>query len=914
MSTYSQVLNELRQNNWKTLNSIKTRNLDIAKFESQRLQEQGRLLNLAGQFGADLMEKWGTKIEQDRENDIRVNFMLNEMEDWAGSDEADEASATLLDVKAKQDGISNFLTQVRSDGAPSHAIHEAENRSGKWNRVYHQLNAQSLGNGYDAYVTNQLLTNTDMFVANIDGKPVDITVNSLDKSFKEAIATRNYLRKEYFNKHNINGYTKEFLALSPERGGSGFYAQILKADKAAYLALEKQYDIKESLDKQAFTQLNWKQTKTSDAFVQMYNTLANGVNEKGKAIGHEGAHKFIREEILEPGINAGQVSLDDLVTIANTEVNGYIMGEQWSQIYGIEEGKEGTLVRKFFEAQDNIANDENKQGLIQATEQGNNLIKAIDNNQIRSDKNYSDAIKQIRDLDKGNLYKYDKIFRAWESRKESPEKTQDAVDTLIEKSKSGTLITDLVNSESDAVKNDPFIKDILATEQQLLGRKDVKQYLKDIKTNFQTEAGALGLRPDEFKNASAAKAYELKRDYFVQQIKDGNPASLALANTEKWFKENGGDNEEVRENFVDDTGKFIDNDFGLFAKDMSGHYPNIEAQIVGTKEGLASPYIVQNKDKEESAIIIDTVVKNKFDGDYTKALQAIDPNTKNAAYQIPAENKLFKGDVDYNNLLEQTGMATTWMMEEARRAGMSLGKWMNLRQIAHGKAPLKDEFLEYLGEPDVMNLKSGMQNRLNGHTVDGLFRPEEISATLAKENNKLNIVQETTYGNENLGNASQEIFDLPVNDKGEITVGGREAEGVKTVSCIATACGASLSNSFAQDLQEGKEYEFTELIANIPPENIIQMWNDPEFGKNMYALTGNLYNLPLEDSLVGSELDLQNKQLIFEDLEKYWYKSSIDSDFGHEVRTFVDDENIQKNTDVTSAGTENIDESINTED
>ena len=68
MSTYSQVLNELRQNNWKTLNSIKTRNLDIAKFESQRLQEQGRLLNLAGKFGADLMEKWGTKIEQDREN------------------------------------------------------------------------------------------------------------------------------------------------------------------------------------------------------------------------------------------------------------------------------------------------------------------------------------------------------------------------------------------------------------------------------------------------------------------------------------------------------------------------------------------------------------------------------------------------------------------------------------------------------------------------------------------------------------------------------------------------------------------------------------------------------------------------------------------------------------------------------
>ena len=48
MSTYSQVINELRQNNWKTLSNIKTRNLDIAKIESKRFQDQGKLLNLAG--------------------------------------------------------------------------------------------------------------------------------------------------------------------------------------------------------------------------------------------------------------------------------------------------------------------------------------------------------------------------------------------------------------------------------------------------------------------------------------------------------------------------------------------------------------------------------------------------------------------------------------------------------------------------------------------------------------------------------------------------------------------------------------------------------------------------------------------------------------------------------------------------
>ena len=161
--------------------------------------------------------------------------------------------------------------------------------------------------------------------------------------------------------------------------------------------------------------------------------------------------------------------------------------------------------------------------------------------------------------------------------------------------------------------------------------------------------------------------------------------------------------------------------------------------------------------------------KENFGGNYTVALQAKNKITDTAAYHIPAENELFKGDVNYNNLLEQTGMATTWMMEEARRANMSLGEWMNLRQIAHGKEPLKEEFLKYLGEPDVRNLKSGMINRLNGHTVDGLFRPEEISGDLAKNSNKFCVIQASTYGNENLGNASQTIHNLPVNNEGDIT-------------------------------------------------------------------------------------------------------------------------------------------------
>ncbi len=918
MSTYSQVINELRQNNWRTLSNIKTRNLQMGDIESKQLQQQGRLFALAGKFGSELIEKWENKRKEDAINDANVDWMINEMDNWADSDEANEASATLLDNTKKQQDTSTFLGQVRFDGAPSYAIHDAENRTGTYDRQLNKLNLATAAQGYDSWINNQLLTNDNFFIATIDGKLVQIQVNSANKTLQQDVATRNYLRKEYFTQMGINRYTKEFLALSTERGGSGFYASILKADKEAYAALMKQHDIKNSLDKQATTQMVWNRTKTPESFVDMYNALANGVNEKGEAIRNEGAHKFIREEIVEKGIEADQISFDDLVTIANTEINGFKLGERWSQYYSVEEGKEGILVRKYFEAQEDLDADKNKQALALVTEKGANLIEAINNGQVTSEKNFNIAIKEISKIDTGNLYNYDEVFRAWEARNEDPKKVEDAINILLDKNNNGKYITDLVNSESLAVQNDPRIKRILSQEKTLIGRDDVKLGIKDIRSKFLIDPQSIGLRADEYKSIGAFRASQLREEYFLNQVEQGQEVSAALAQTQVWWEKNGGDGDEYN---PDEFTK--GNTFGLFATDTTGKYPNVEAQITGQELGTtnytgenaadARTYTVQNKDKEEKALETDRFVKENFGGNYTVALQAKNKITDTAAYHIPAENELFKGDVNYNNLLEQTGMVTTWMMEEARRANMSLGEWMNLRQIAHGKEPLKEEFLKYLGESDVRNLKSGMINRLNGHTVDGLFRPEEISGDLAKNSNKFCVIQASTYGNENLGNASQTIHNLPVNNEGDITVSGRDAEGVKNVSCISTAVGATLSDSFAQDFQTGKEYEFTKTISELPKENIVQMWNNPEFGKNMYALTGNIYNLPLEDSLLGSELDMQNKTSILEDLEKWWYTpskeeqidentnvtSEIDSTFGHDIRTFSGTDNIEESLEKT---------------
>ena len=57
MSTFEENIANLRQNNRLVTQQIKTYNADEARFESARLQKQAELLVLAGQLGANLVEK-----------------------------------------------------------------------------------------------------------------------------------------------------------------------------------------------------------------------------------------------------------------------------------------------------------------------------------------------------------------------------------------------------------------------------------------------------------------------------------------------------------------------------------------------------------------------------------------------------------------------------------------------------------------------------------------------------------------------------------------------------------------------------------------------------------------------------------------------------------------------------------------
>ena len=81
--SFSQTISGLKANNWKTLNEIKTYNLDEAKFKSKELERRGQLYMLAGNLGSDLVGKLAKKREQDQINEA----YLAGIDNLAGFDE-----------------------------------------------------------------------------------------------------------------------------------------------------------------------------------------------------------------------------------------------------------------------------------------------------------------------------------------------------------------------------------------------------------------------------------------------------------------------------------------------------------------------------------------------------------------------------------------------------------------------------------------------------------------------------------------------------------------------------------------------------------------------------------------------------------------------------------------------------------
>ena len=245
MSTFDENIANLRQNNRLRTSQIKTYNADVARFETAKFQRQGELFLLAGELGVNLLNKIEANRKKDQENEDIIAEYERIGKSWLQSKEAAEAEKKFKLSADNQNKQSDYITKVEeaSGGDLGDVTSESQIGTGKLSRLGHVNFLNNKHERFGAWANNQLLNSDEIFFANIDGVTTKIKVNDPNLTYNKKIAVWNHLTRKYLNQHDIQKYSKEFLYLPTDRGGSGFMASIIETRQGALEKLKTEYKI-----------------------------------------------------------------------------------------------------------------------------------------------------------------------------------------------------------------------------------------------------------------------------------------------------------------------------------------------------------------------------------------------------------------------------------------------------------------------------------------------------------------------------------------------------------------------------------------------------------------------------------------------------------------------------------------------
>ena len=106
---------------------------------------------LAGNIGANLVEKIAANREKDAINEEYISYYENQWEEYLGSDEAAAAEKLFKSNANNQNILSDNLTGLENAGAPSDDVAEAKMSTGKHIRLREQLKTANLAQRYPAW-------------------------------------------------------------------------------------------------------------------------------------------------------------------------------------------------------------------------------------------------------------------------------------------------------------------------------------------------------------------------------------------------------------------------------------------------------------------------------------------------------------------------------------------------------------------------------------------------------------------------------------------------------------------------------------------------------------------------------------------------------------------------------------------
>ena len=755
MTSFNQAIANLRNNNNARKDKTKGYNLDEAKFESKRFQDQGRLFLLAGDLGANLTKKLAARAENEKYNDELVSYVENKAAEYLGSPEAENASQILMQNAEDQRKFSLGLTNIEAENSDlASAVREGKDSSGKLSKTATNMLLSDAAEQWPAYYEYQKLNNKNMIEVRIpDGMggftPKNIPINGSNLTELEQRGRLNYLTKQYLAEKGISKYNKDYLLLPKERGGSGFMLDILKANNVIKDKIEletkkaaAEYEI--GLTGNAFTKI-----KTTDSLGDYLTALKGGYNAKGKIRTWAETWKEF-ESKMEQYLENGQFTVEEIRNFAENykfQMNGKEMSlaEYKPGLWAPTDanGVQGKYITEAFKAKEKrskaIISGVNQtvgkltDGLLERVKRGEFTSETDISNGIAEIVRVSNSVEGADEVDISALRKQIAAVPTEESNAIGDKLYEDYM--ANKKEKFSLPLEVELQKYGPNVANNPKIQYQLALEAE--AKNNLEDILEVIEKNEQTQIkNNEGVMVWQYKNATAERKYLMIEKYALNlyyQNEQKTTGKLDLnqirAQVEKYSK----DNTETLGTTWDQHDTKIKNGVELdaeskriqnlpFTKDQNGVYRNLNS--------LGLPLVSNEEVKEIRDELIGANIIEPYD-------------VANANTFIPAESKVFIASKtpfreqpipDYNQLLNDIGYIPDSIVDFAASQNMTTYEFLETRMKAFNKT-IDPKYKKFLNGDEVSTLPSAMKNRLLGKINDGMYTNEQLPAYMTKTSN-----------------------------------------------------------------------------------------------------------------------------------------------------------------------------------
>ena len=775
-----QTINELRQANWRHLSQTKPINNQIADLEIAKIQKWDKIRQLGSKIAGEGIKKWGELKDKKARADAMNWWYVNDFGKYVGSDAYKQSVDILNQSKQSFYNLSDDLKDATDQGMPANLKDQLLKMHPEGLKTVAELAALKVGRDYTPFITNQMLTSTDIVT-----RPDDSTfiLNTAD-TLEDKMLAHNQLRAEYFAANNI---TLEGKNEGKEGLGHGYHA-ILKADggPGTFESIQNQengkgglfakYEIQAAIsaDKKrraAATELLFNGDNVADNANNYYSVLKVGLDKNGSKLDYDKIHQTFTET-LKAGLDSKHFGFTDIVDLSGSKVPG--TDKTWGQMfpakygYDPDTGKIGSMLQYAQEAEEKLHNAsvDRRKFTFKADSQD-----AIDAILAESDVN-GDGVTDKRDLTKKDalrmrevLYqKYGDLDVDWsevdaaiEMHKKNPIDVRNEVNNLLEQvAKNKIRLSDRLSDISLNARRDPQIAARLREEERYMAQDDYKEAIGQIEDITDAIIKTYGLDSKVNGNLGDVKIIQhALRDKFHERVEGGMSISEALTDTQLEFKQHGGNKtleaDQVGEGTDYASRKFsVDDDGNLLTDELKKKYVITQPKPVDVLSKIKSK--VQDYQRVNGGSAIEALSNNGqndlnvgLNFEPKPPIQLVVKAGKTPETTIYETKALAE---TYNKTLWETRKVPQHLLDTAKATGQDTAAVVNARLSAWGLPPLDAATEKLLGGHIAKYLPKGAHNEIFGNKT-GIYHPAEISEFIMNtpDASPTEVAEVTGYGN-----------------------------------------------------------------------------------------------------------------------------------------------------------------------